>query len=72
MEKILAFKIFCLENYKAAHNLSGNAALEIFQKYQLFDYINDFYDILHSYGRLYLINNFDEYIAHHNDTPGSL
>ena len=66
MEKLLSFKIFCLENYKVAHNLSGKAAYEIFQKYQLFDYITDFCDILHSYGELYLVNNFDEFIANHN------
>jgi len=65
MEKILPFKIFCLENYKTTHNLTGKAALDIFQKYHIFDYIIEFYDILHSLGTLYLISNIDEFIAHH-------
>ena len=65
MEKILAFKIFCLENYKTVHNLNGKNALEIFRKYNVFGYIESCYDVLHSFGRLYIIQDIDEFIAHH-------
>ena len=71
MDKILSFKIFSLENYKTAHNVTGKAALDIFIKYNVFDYITEFYDILHSYGALYLINNIDEFITHHEETTAS-
>jgi len=64
MDKILPFKIFCLENYTSFHNLSGKAALDIFIKYKLFEYINDYYDILHSFGLIYLMNDIDEFIMH--------
>lgn len=63
MDKLIAFKVFCLENYKSTHNLSGKAALGIFRQYQVFEYITAFYDVLHGYGRLYLIKDIDEYIA---------
>ena len=63
MDKILAFKVFCLENYKSTHNLDGKTALDIFRQYQVFEYIADYYDVLHGYGRLYLINDIDEFIA---------
>jgi len=63
MDKILAFKVFCLENYKSTHNLTGKTALDIFREYQVFEYITSYYDILHGYGRLYIINDIDEYIA---------
>jgi len=63
MDKILSFKVFCLESYKAVHNLSGTAACEIFVKYNVFDYITNFYDVLHSYGRLYIVSDIDEYIS---------
>jgi len=62
MEKILSFQVFCLENYKTAHNLTGKDAHDIFTKYGIFKYITDFYDILHSFGPQYLINDIDEYI----------
>jgi len=64
MDKLLAFKVFCLENYKTVHNLKGKDALDIFQKYQVFDYITSYYDVLHSNGRLFIISDIDEYIAH--------
>jgi len=68
MDKIIAFKVFCLENYKTVHNLNGKAALDVFQKYKVFEYITSYYDVLHSFGRLYLINDIDDYIAHYSKT----
>ena len=63
MDKVLAFKVFCLENYKAEHNLTGKAALDIFQKYLVFDYLASCYDVLHANGRLYIISDIDNFIA---------
>ena len=63
MEKILAFKVFCLESYKAVHGMTGWAAYEIFKKFNVFDYITSCYDVLHSNGRLYIVSDIDEYIA---------
>ena len=67
MDKILPFKIFCLENYKTTHNLTGKAAHDIFLKYHVFNYIVEFYDILHSLGNLCIISNIDEFIAHREE-----
>ena len=64
MDKVLHFKVFCLENYKVSHNLTGKAAYNIFKKYEVFDYITDFFDILHSFGALYLVKDIDEFISH--------
>jgi len=64
MDKILPFKIFCLENYKVMHNLTGKDVLDIFIKYRVFDYITKHYDILHSFGLIYLISDIDEFIDH--------
>ena len=68
MDKTLAFKVFCLENYKSIHNLTGKAALDIFQKYQVFDYISSCYDVLHANGRLYIISDIDNFIANREAT----
>ena len=68
MDKILAFKVFCLESYKFAHGLSGSAAHEIFIKYKVFDYITSCYDVLHSTGRLYIVNDIDDFISHRSMT----
>ena len=63
MEKILDFKVFCLESYKTVHNLTGKIALDIFKKYDVFDYIESCYDSLHSTGKLYIVSDIDEYIT---------
>ena len=68
MEKVLEFKVFCLESYKAVHGLSGLKAYEIFIKYNVFDYITKCYDVLHSTGRLYIVEDIDDYILHHNSS----
>jgi len=72
MDKLIAFKVFCLENYKTVHNLSGKTALDIFQEHKVFDYITSYFDILHSFGRLYIINDIDDFIAHSAQTSGPL
>ena len=64
MEKLLAFKVFCLENYKSAHNLTGKAAFDVFKKYKVFDYITSCYDVLHSNGKLHIISDIDDFITH--------
>ena len=64
MDKLLSFKVFCLESYKAVHRLTGKAALDVFFKHRVFDYIATCYDVLHSNGRLYIVSDIDEYIAH--------
>ena len=62
-DKMLAFKIFCLESYKAVHQLTGQAALDLFNEYKVFEYIESSYDVLHSTGRLYIISDIDDYIS---------
>ena len=63
MDKLLSFKVFCLESYKSVHGLSGLIAHDIFRKYKVFDYISSCYDVLHSTGRLYIVSDIDDYIA---------
>jgi len=66
-DKILAFKTFCLESYKTVHGLTGKAALDVFQEHRVFDYITSYYDVLHSNGRLHIVNDIDDYISHNKN-----
>ena len=70
MDKLLSFKVFCLESYKAVHQLTGKTALDIFFKYRVFDYITDCFDVLHSNGRLYIVGDIDEFIAQREEVAG--
>lgn len=63
MDRIIDFTVFCLENYKQAHSMNGKDALDIFDKNEVFDYIRKFYDILHTTGAGYIVEDIDRYIA---------
>ena len=66
MSKETAFLIFCLENYKVYKSLTGKQAMELFCKYGVFDYLKDFYDILHTTGYQYINNDIDIYLKSRN------
>lgn len=62
MSKTLDFKVFCFEAYKAKHKLNGVEAMDIFKKYKVFDYLTVCYDVLHTTGRDYIVEDIDIYI----------
>ena len=51
-----------MEEYKLEKKLSGRALSELFRKYNVFDYIIESYDALHTTGTKYMINDIDMYI----------
>lgn len=66
MSSQLSFTVFCLENYKYHRSLSGKEAQELFAKYGVFDYIREFFDVLHTTGVQYLMNDIDIYLRSRN------
>lgn len=62
MSKEMVFTVFCLENYKAHRNLSGQEVALLFDRYGVFDYIREFYDVLHTTGHHYINNDIDIYL----------
>jgi hypothetical protein len=62
MSKEIAFTIFCLENYKEYRKLSGKEVYSLFNNYDVFDYIQEFYDVLHTTGHNYINNDIDKYL----------
>jgi hypothetical protein len=62
MDGTIDFTVFCLESYKQAHYINGKAALKVFGDYDVFGYIKSFYDVLHSTGQDYIVEDIDMYI----------
>ena len=60
--KINEFVIFCLESYKEKESLPGKEVYDLFEKYKVFDYLRDGYDMLHTQGSEWLMNDIDEYL----------
>ena len=61
-KKIKDFVIFCLEEYKTRYNLNGKEVYDLFNKYNLFDYLENGYEVLHTQGKEYIINDICDYL----------
>jgi len=63
MSKEASFLIYCMEIVKRARRLSGRQVYELFEKYGLFDFIKEFYELLHVHGEKYILEDIDARIA---------
>jgi hypothetical protein len=64
MSKIQQFIVFCLESYKTTAGLTGKEALLDFEKYDVFSYLTEGFEVLHTQGREYLVADIQDYIQH--------
>ena len=62
MPEVVNFKVFCLERYKSAHNMTGKDAFRLFKEYGVLEYISSFYDVLHTFGDSYIVQDIDLFI----------
>ena len=62
MSETLEFKAFCFEAYKADKKLNGRQTMALFKKHGVLDYLGECYDVLHTTGRQYIIDDIDEFI----------
>lgn len=56
------FMIFCVEQYKRAKQLHGRQLSDLFDKYNIWNYLYDCYEALHTVGTSYIIEDIDLYI----------
>lgn len=66
MSSKIEFTIFCMESYKVYKNLSGKQVSALFKQYGVYDYIREFYDVLHTTGYQYINNDIDIYLKARN------
>ena len=67
MSKTLEFKAFCFEAYRAVKNLSGKETISLFKKYGVLDYIDACFEVLHTTGRDYIVEDIDIFINARKD-----
>ncbi len=63
MSKTLEFKAFCFEAYRADKKLTGKEAMALFKKYGVLDYLGTCFDVLHTTGRAYIVEDIDTFIS---------
>lgn len=62
MSKTLEFKVFCFEAYRNEKKLTGRETMMLFEKYGVLDYLEKCYNVLHTTGREYIIQDIDIFI----------
>jgi hypothetical protein len=62
MDEKTQFVVYCIEEYKSVEKLSGKAAIDLFNRYRVIDYIRSYYEALHTTGRQYIVNDINLYI----------
>ncbi|MDR1974133.1 MAG: DUF3791 domain-containing protein [Bacteroidales bacterium] len=61
-EKVLLFEMFCIENFRAKKNLSAEDALLLFSNYDVFSFLEDTFEMLHTQDRDYILDSITTYI----------
>ena len=56
------FMVYCIEQYKSAKKLNGRQVAELFNRYQVWDYIYSCFEALHTTGANYIVEDIDLYI----------
>lgn len=62
LTKIQEFIIFSMEAYRKQYKLNGQEVFDLFQKFEIFSYLENGYDVLHSQSMDYIVSEIDELI----------
>jgi len=62
MSKEAAFLVYCMEIEKRARGLTGKQVYDLFKTFGLFEFVIDFYELLHIHGEEYILQDIDAYI----------
>ena len=59
---IAYFLSFCMEQYKNRHQMSGEEVATLFEQYGVLPYLEDNFEVLHTQGHRWLMEEIDEWI----------
>lgn len=59
---IAYFLSFCMEQYKNRHQMSGEEVATLFEQYDVLPYLKDNFEVLHTQGHQWLMEEIDEWI----------
>ncbi|MBN2745451.1 MAG: DUF3791 domain-containing protein [Bacteroidales bacterium] len=62
LDKIQKFQLFCLETYRIEMNISGYMALNQFRKFNVFSFLKESFECLHTQSKDYLVSEIKEFI----------
>lgn len=60
--KVVLFKVFCIENYRVVKKLSAKEALLLFSDYEVFSFLDETFEVLHTQDVDYILDTISTYI----------
>ena len=61
------FLIYCIQKYSQIKNIPGSDVVDLFDKYNLQDYILEFSELIQAQGDLAIVDEIDEFIKVRKD-----
>lgn len=61
------FLTFYIEQYKHLKNMDGSSVKDLFDKFGVSDYLIQNYEVLHTQGRQWVLDDIDEFIKNRED-----
>jgi hypothetical protein len=62
LPKIPLFLIFCIENYAEVQKKTSEETVAIFDKYAIFQFLTNNFDVLHTQGQAYIVDEINLFI----------
>ena len=69
MSKETTFLIYCMERYRYDKGLSGADVAKIFDRYGIYEYVTKYFEVLHTMGDEYIVEDIDNYISSKTEVP---
>ena len=61
-QDIAMFLSFCIEQYAKAKDMAAEDVVDLFERYGISEHFCEFYDVLHTQGHRWLIEEIDEMV----------
>ncbi|MBR2369505.1 MAG: DUF3791 domain-containing protein [Paludibacteraceae bacterium] len=62
LKDITYFISFCIEQYMNAKGINEDEAMATFTEYGVFDYLKDYFEVLHTQSRQWIVADIEEFI----------
>lgn len=62
LKDITYFISFCIEQYMNESDMSEEEVIALFSKYSVFDYLKDYFEVLHTQSRQWIVADIVEFI----------
>ena len=71
LKDITYFISFCIEQYMNAKGIDEDEVIATFSEYGVFDYLYDYFEVLHTQSRQWIVADIEEFINDRKSSKGN-